>query len=214
MSQVFAAERVEKQHSDFLMICSLMLLLGVGLVMLFSSSYFRSAVILGNPLRLFTDQCIYAAIGVVLAVVASKIPLDRLRAALPWLLGISLALMLLTFIPGVGVEYLGGRRWFIIFGRSFQPSELVKLCLILYLASVLDKKQGKLDLPREGLVPPFVMVMIFAGLIFMQNNFSTAMFILLVSLSIFFAAGVQLRYFGLTAILLAPLAVSTAWAAS
>ncbi len=206
MSQVFAAERVEKQHSDFLMICGFMLLLGVGLVLLFSSSYFRSAVILGNPLKIFTDQCIFAIVGLVLAFVTSRLPLDKIRAALPWLLGISFVLMILTFIPGVGVEYLGGRRWFLLFGRSFQPSELVKLCLILYLASVLDKKQGRLDVPTEGLVPPFVMVLIFSGLIFMQNNFSTAMFILVVSLSIFFAAGVQLRYFGLTFILLVPLA--------
>jgi cell division protein FtsW len=207
MSQVFAAERVERQKSDFLMICSLMLLVGVGLAMLFSASYFRSSLILGNPWRIFTDQCVYAAVGLVLAVITSRLPLERIRSALPWLLGISLVFMLMTFLPGVGVEYLGGRRWILVFGRSFQPSELVKMCLILYLASVLDKKQGRLDVPTEGLVPPFVMVMLFSGLIFMQNNFSTAMFILVVSLGIFFAAGVKLRYFGLTLVLLVPIAV-------
>jgi cell division protein FtsW len=205
MSQVFAAEKVERQHSDFLLVASLLLLLGVGLTVLFSASYFRSAIIRGNPLSLFTTQCIWAGLGMVLAVVASRVPLERIRALLPWLLLASFVLMLLTFIPGVGAEYWGGRRWLVLFGQSFQPSELVKLCLILYLASVLDKKQGKLDQPTEGLVPPFLMVMVFAGLIFMQNNFSTAMFVLVVSLSIFFAAGVKLRYFGLTAILVLPL---------
>jgi cell division protein FtsW len=205
MSQVFAAERVERQHSDFLLVTSLLLLVGVGLAMLFTASYFRSAVIRGNPLSIFTTQCLWAGLGVVLAVVASRVPLERIRALLPWLLLVSFAMMLLTFIPGVGTEYWGGRRWLVFFGQSFQPSELVKLCLILYLASVLDKKQGKLDQPTEGLVPPFLMVMVFAGLIFMQNNFSTAMFVLVVSLSIFFAAGVKLRWFGLTAVLVLPL---------
>jgi cell division protein FtsW len=175
--------------------------------MLFSASYFRSTVIRGNPLSIFTTQCLWTGLGVVLAAVASRVPLERIRALLPWLLLASFAMMLLTFIPGLGQEYWGGRRWFALFGQTFQPSELVKLCLILYLASVLDKKQGKLNQPTEGLVPPFLMVMVFAGLIFMQNNFSTAAFILVVSLSIFFAAGVKLRYFGLTFILLAPLAV-------
>jgi cell division protein FtsW len=207
MSQVFAAERVEKQKSDFLMICCFMLLVGVGLAMLFSASYFRSSVIKDSPWRIFTDQCLLAAVSLVLAVVASRLPLQAIRSFLPWLLAISLILMLLTFIPGVGEQYLGGRRWVLIFGRSFQPSELVKLCLILYLASVLDKKQGRLDVPTQGLVPPFVMVMLFAGLIFMQNNFSTALFILTVSLAIFFAAGVKLRYFGLTLVLIVPFAI-------
>lgn len=206
MSQVFTAERVEKQHSDFLLITSLLLLLGVGLAMLFSASYFRSAVIRDNPMAIFNTQCMWAGIGIGLAVIASRVPLERIRALLPWLLLVSFVMMILTFIPGLGAEYWGGRRWFVIAGQSFQPSEVVKLSLILYLASVLDKKQGKLDQPTEGLVPPFLMVLSFAGLIFMQNNFSTALFILLVSLSIFFAAGVRLRYFGLTFILLAPLA--------
>ena len=205
MSQVFTAERVEKRQSDFLLICTLMLLLGVGMVMLFSSSYFRANVKYSNPLYFILNQCIYAGVGLVLAFITSRLPLEKIRQLLPWLLMLSLLMMGLTFLPGVGAEYLGGRRWIILFGFSFQPSELVKLSLILYLASVLERKQGKLDVPTEGLLPPFLMVILFAGLIFLQNNLSTAVFILVLALSVFFAAGVKLRWFGLTIILLAPL---------
>jgi len=205
MSQVFAAERVEKRQSDFLLICAFMLLMGIGMVMLFSSSYFRANAKYANPLYFVFNQSVYAGIGLIAAFVASRLPLEKIRQLLPWLLILSFVMMLLTFIPGVGAEYLGGRRWFNILGVSFQPSELVKLSLILYLASVLDRKQGKLDVPSEGLLPPFLMVIVFAALIFLQNNLSTAVFILILSLSIFFAAGVKLRWFGLTILLIGPL---------
>ena len=72
MSQVFTAERVEKQQSDFLLICTLMLLLGVGMVMLFSSSYFRANAKYANPLYFVLNQSIYAGIGLVFALISIR----------------------------------------------------------------------------------------------------------------------------------------------
>lgn len=209
MGQMFAAEKVEKRQGDFLLICTLMLLLGVGMAMLFSSSYFRANVRFDNPLYFILNQSVYAGIGLAVAFVASRLPLERIRSLLPVLLVLSLVLMGLTFLPGIGAEYLGGRRWINVGGFSFQPSELVKVALVLYLSSVLDRKQGKLDQPSEGLLPPFLIVLAFAALIFLQNNLSTAVFVLVLSLSVFFVAGVKLRWFGLTVILLVPVVVAS-----
>ncbi len=209
MAQVMTAGQIVKRPTDFVLACTFFVLVSAGLAMLFSASYFRSQVIYGDPLRFFLSQAAYAALGVVLVLVLARISLDAVRKFLPFLLLLSFALMLLTFVPGFGAEFLGGRRWINILGMSFQPSELVKLSLILYLASVLERKQHKMDAVRESLIPPFLIVFFFVVLIFLQNNFSTASFVLVIALSIFYAAGVKYRYFALTLLMVVPLLIGS-----
>ena len=101
---------------------------------------------------------------------------------------------------------MGANRWIIVGGISFQPSELAKLTLVLYLSYILAKKFGDLDDVINSLVPPLLVVGTFTALIYFQNDFSTALFVLLLSLLLFFVAGVKLRYFSLLVLTLLPLA--------
>src|SRR6185369_12076833 len=121
--------------------------------------------------------------------------LDLVRRAVPWLLIVSAVLMIAVFIPiwDAG-EIYGARRWLVKFGLSFQPSELAKLTVVLYLASMFAKKEGQLDDVGRSLLPPFAVSFVFVGLTLLQNDYSTAMFLLFVILVLFFLADVQLRY--------------------
>jgi cell division protein FtsW len=101
---------------------------------------------------------------------------------------------------------MGANRWIIVGGLSFQPSELAKLTLILYLSYILAKKFGDLDDVINSLVPPLLVVGGFTALIYFQNDFSTSLFVLLISLLLFFVAGVRLRYFVFLILTLVPLA--------
>jgi cell division protein FtsW len=207
MSQIFVADRVEKPKNDLVLGGVLLLLAGVGLAILFSASYFRATSLDKDPWYFFINQLIYALAGFLGAFLISRMNLDRLKAVVPWLVLISLVLMLITFIQGVGASFLGARRWIVVFGMSFQPSELVKLTLVLYLATILAKKEAQLDKPKLALLPPFIVVSVFVVLIYLQNNFSTALFLLSVGIAIFFMAGVKLRYFVLLGLIVLPLVI-------
>jgi cell division protein FtsW len=88
--------------------------------------------------------------------------------------------------------------------HTFQPSELVKLTLPFYLAHIFSKKQDRLNSLVSGILPPAMVTFAFFVLIYLQNNFSTAVFIALNALFVFFLAGVRYRYFICGAIVLVP----------
>lgn len=213
MSQFFVAERQGGTKGGDPVLSGLVLLLaGMGLVVLFSASYYRSLTLFDTPFQFITNQSIYALGGIVAALLLSRLNPAIIRRVLPFMVLICMVLMVATFIQGLGASFLGGRRWIVIGGNSFQPSELVKITLVVYLASFLANRQDQLDDPRKSLLPPFLLVGLFVFLIFQQNNFSTALFVLVISVSIFFIAGVRVRYFILLALVLIPLVVIAVFA--
>ncbi|MFP4115203.1 MAG: putative lipid II flippase FtsW [Spirochaetota bacterium] len=206
MSERFAVERVT-QRTDPSLIVLLFLLIGLGLSALFSASHNWAEQLYGDPFRLIRRQTIWVLLGVTTAVFAYRVPLSFLRSIVPLMIAAALGLMALTFVPGLGEEYLGGRRWILMFGFSFQPSELVKVVLVFYLAHILDRKRDRLDDTVNNVVPPLIVVAVFGGLIYLQNDFSTSVFVVLVSLLVLFVAKVRLRFFIGLGIVTIPLTV-------
>jgi cell division protein FtsW len=193
MSTQLGAERLKTDH---VLAASVFSLAGLGLVTLYSSSYaFAQRWYSGDGLYLVSRQLIMAFVGIILFFIASVIDLGLLRKLIkPLVLG-SILLCALTFVPGIGVNKNGAARWIGFSSFTYQPSELVKLTLPLYLAHFFEKKKNVLDVPSRGVVPPALITGIFFVLIFLQNNFSTAVFIALNALLIFFLAGIRFRYF-------------------
>jgi cell division protein FtsW len=182
-------ERVEKDRGDFVLVLLVIVLTGVGLALLFSASSSFSSRTWQDPLFLVRRQLIWVGVGVVAAFVLSLTPLTWLRARMPVLLLASLLLMLLPFMPGLGVELLGARRWFGLFGLTFQPAEAAKAVLVLYLASYFGHR-GETPLMAD-LVPPLVVTLVFAALVYAQNDYSTAVFVAVLGLAMCFAAGAR-----------------------
>ena len=206
MSERFAIERAPRQ-GDAVLLVVLFLLIGLGLSALFSASYNWAEQLYGDPFRLIRRQAIWVVLGTAVALVAYHVPLSFLRSIVPVMIVAALGLMALTFVPGLGEEYLGGRRWILLFGSSFQPSELVKVVLVFYLAHILDRKQERLDDTMNSVVPPLIVVGVFGGLIYLQNDFSTSVFVVLLALLVLFVARVRLRFFVGLAIVTIPLTV-------
>jgi cell division protein FtsW len=134
----------------------------------------------------------------------SIIPLKLIRFLLPCGIILALVLCVLTFVPLVGFSKNGAARWIHIGKFSYQPSEMVKFMLPLYLAHIFDKNQKYIDSFAKGILPPTLITTLFFLLIYIQNNFSTAVFIALNTLVVFYAAGVKFRYFLGAAVILAP----------
>ena len=207
MEYGFSAEKINKDSSDFVFLSLVILLSGLGIASLFSASYYYGMVRFNNSSYFLTRQLVFMGTGFLLMLIVSKLPKGIFVKIIPLLLFVSLILMIATLIPGVGREVLGGKRWIIIGNLSFQPSELVKLSLILYLSHILSKKKDQKNDLVNGILPPFIIVGVFAALIYMQNDFSTAVFILFVALSIFFIAGIHLGYFAFIFTAVVPLAM-------
>jgi cell division protein FtsW len=204
----FKAERSPRLAGEnhFLIAC-VVLLTGLGLVILYSSSYASASRLFREGGLYFISRQIRAAVlGMALFFLASRVGLKGLRKlALPLAIFVAV-LCILTLVPGIGDTRNGASRWIKLpGGRTFQPSELVKLALPLYLAHFFDKKQDSLDALTTGVLPPVLVTAVFFVLIYLQNNFSTAVFIAVNALIIFFLAGLGLRFFFSAFIMLLPL---------
>jgi cell division protein FtsW len=177
----------------------------VGVAMLFSASYSFSGRGWGDPLFLVKRQLLWGGLGAVAAFIVSLTPLSAIRRRMPLVVVGALVLALLPFLPGLGTSILGSRRWVTLFGQSFQPSELVKIVLILYLASYFAKRDDGTGITLNALIPPFVVTLLFAGIILLQNDYSTAIFVLFMGIAMLFMARVRILHVLLVSVFTVPL---------
>jgi cell division protein FtsW len=192
---MFDAERAQNQKTANLFCLCVILLMGTGLITLYSASYSFATRFFGEGNYLIKKQLIYGAVGIACFIVFSLINFNLLRKFILPIVIIAAFLCILTFVPRIGVERNNATRWIKFGVFTYQPSEMVKFALPLYLAHLLDKKSDNLDNFYSGIFPPVLVTGIFFGLIYGQNNFSTAVFIVINALIIFFLAGIRYRYF-------------------
>ena len=182
-------------RGDLTLLLSIVLLFLFGSVSMLSASLHRSEQLFGDPFFLFRRHLLWAALGLLVAIVVYRTRLEHFERFMPWILMGNLLLLALTFVDGIGVAYLGARRWISVGPFTFQPSELVKLSTVLYLAVVMERKRDRLSDPWNAFIPPLLLVSFFAALIYLQNDFSTALLIMLIAMVMFFIGRIPLRYF-------------------
>ncbi|MDR1899433.1 MAG: putative lipid II flippase FtsW [Treponema sp.] len=205
MRQFDIEKTMTTRGGDHLLTAAVMLLTGLGLVTLYSSSYAFGEIFFSDGLYFISRQLVLGLAGLFLFFIASRIRLEVVRKCIKPLVAFAVLLCVFTFVPGIGVTKNGASRWIQFGSYTYQPSELVKLVLPLYLAHIFDKKKDALDSFAAGILPPVLITALFFILIYLENNFSTAVFIAVNALIIFFLAGVPLRYFFADVVLLLPL---------
>ena len=180
---------------DGTLVVLLIMLLSAGLLVLFSATYY-TAQDKGSPLAEVYRQLVGVGLGTVACIVTSRIPYRFWRQG--WVvttgLVISAMLLVLVIIPGVGVYINGSRRWLVLAGVSFQPSELAKFAIVLYMATVLSRAGHRVKFLWKGLVPILVVPGIAFLLILEQPNLSTAGSIMIVALILIIMAGAKWRH--------------------
>jgi cell division protein FtsW len=192
-------------RADHVLIACVFLLTGVGLATLYSASYAFGERFYKSGLYFFSKQMVFSLVGLGAFFIASWVKLATLRRFIIPLVAITLVLCVLPFVPGIGVTKNGASRWIrVTDSHTFQPSELVKLTLPFYLAHIFSKKQERINSLISGILPPAMITFLFFMIIYLQNNFSTAVFITLNALFVSFIAGVRYRYFICGAIVLIP----------
>jgi len=171
------------------------ILVFVGLVMVFSASAVMAKERYGSAYEFLVKQLIWAVAGLAAMIVAMKVDYKRLKhpAVVFSLLGGTTLLLISVFFLD---RTHGTHRWFRIGPVSFQPSELAKPALILFLAWFLENKTRFMDDWRNTLLPAVAPTAIFLGLIVFQPDLGTALACAGITACILFVAGVRLRYFG------------------
>ena len=177
--------------------CFVLLLL-LGVTVLYAASFYN-AQDAGDPLAEVYSQLTGIGVGAVGMAFLLKIDYRALRK--PWvtggLLGLSFVLLILVAIPGIGRMLNGSRRWLRLGPVSFQPSELAKYSMILYLARALSQKERDVTRFFTGLIPLFVLPGAMFLLILLQPNLSTAGSILIVTAVMVMIAGARWLHLGL-----------------
>lgn len=192
VKRVFGAET----GNFFLLMGTTIFLVVFGLIMVLSSSSVESISQNGNYFSAFLRQGSYALIGIPLMLVASRIPVQFWkRWAWPAILFGSL-LQLLVFIPGLGYGYGGNRNWIRIGGFTAQPSELVKLALVVWLAWIVTAKKDLLNDWKHVALPIAPIGGLAIGFVLLGNDLGTAIIMLAIVLAALFYAGVRLRIIG------------------
>lgn len=164
------------------------LLLGLGLLFVFESSVAESFNLFGDPYHLVKQQLVGAGLGLVTLGTAFFIPIRWWLKASPVLFGASLLVLAAVFIPGIGLELNGARRWLNLGWFIIQPIELVKLGLILYLASWLSKHQR--------LAPFLVSLIPIAIILLAQPDLGSLILITTIAFGMYFGAGGQINKLG------------------
>ena len=180
------------------LMATFVLLMLTGLTVLYAASYYN-ALDRGDPLSEVYSQLAGIAVGAAGMAVLFRIDYRALRR--PWvcgaLLGLSFVLLVLVAIPGIGKMLNGSRRWLRLGPLSFQPSELAKYSMILYLARALSQKRRDVTRFFTGLIPMFILPGAMFLLILMQPNLSTAGSILIVAAVMVMLAGARWLHLGL-----------------
>ena len=185
-------------------------LLAVGITMVLSTSYLYAQERFGDGTYFFRKQFIAVGIGLGALFITALIPPAAYRRFAYPLLGFVLVLLILLLTPGISVVRGGARRWLSVGGWTFQPGELVKLSLVLYLAHSLAKKSDKIATFSVGVLPHLVVGGIFLGLIVMEPDLGTAVTLGLLLVLMLFVAGARpshLALIGLSALPIVAFAV-------
>ncbi|MGK8524573.1 putative lipid II flippase FtsW [Nocardia asteroides] len=171
------------------------LLTVLGLVMVLSASSVEAYADGGSAYSLFIQQAMFAAVGTVLFYLALRIPLRRLRQWSFPLFALSVLALLLVLIPGIGSQVQGARRWLVLGPVSVQPSEVVKVTLVVWGAHLLASRRAERASLKDILVPLVPAGLLVCLLVVLQPNLSTTIALGVVLAALLWFGGLPVRLF-------------------
>jgi len=178
---------------DTVLAAAVVVLIGFGLVMVYSASSFEATVRFGDAQYYLKRQAIYAAMALIIMWLASRIDYHRLRP-LTYPLLLVVAAMMVATIAGFGHRAGNAYRWLAVGPVHIQPSEVAKVVLVLWLAYSLSKKGDQVASFFVGFLPHLMVVGVFMVLSLRQPDFGSAVVLLTITFTMLFVAGVRFRY--------------------
>lgn len=182
---------MQKRVPDYWLAILYLFFTSLGILLVYSATYSFSLTKTGDPFFLFKRHIAGVTAGIGFLIAFYYIPIEMIRKKLPYIMLFTFILLFLPLFPGIGSESGGARRWINFFFFSFQPSEVAKLVVIIYLASILEKNQEHIKEYMKGTLIPFLVCVVFAGIILLQKDFSTATFFVMATFIMLYIAGAK-----------------------
>jgi len=193
-----AGARAAPAEYDHCLLWVTALLLSIGLVMVYSASIAiaeGSRMTGNNATYYLTRHAVFVLVSLVAATVVFQVPLRVWQQLAPFLFLGGLGLLALVLIPGIGREVNGSRRWLSLYVVNLQPSELVKVAVVLYAADYTVRKAAFMHSLRKGFLPMFAVMMLAGGLLLMDPDFGAFAVITVIAMGILFLGGMNWRLF-------------------
>jgi cell division protein FtsW len=178
-------------------IIAVLILIGIGTFMVYSSTAFMSMRNNGSGFYYLWKHLLIACVGIAVMFTLSKTDYEKLRPLVYILLGLSLILLLLVFVPGIGKEANGARRWLRLWPVTFQPSEFLKIVIVLFLADYMDKNIHRMRDFRYGIAIPVGIMMLFQGIIILQPDFGAIISLAILTFTLLILGGARLSHIGI-----------------
>ena len=175
-----------------------LLLLTFGMVMVYSASIAiaeASKFTAGQSTYFLLRHAMFLAVGVFAGMLAFQVPVKAWQHASPWLFLLGVVLLALLLIPGLGREVNGARRWLSLGIASVQPSEFVKLFVVLYAADYTVRKLALMHSLKRGLLPMFVVMLIVGWLLLREPDFGAFVVVATIATGILFLGGMNGTWF-------------------
>ena len=214
-------EQLARGPLDLPFLMLILLLLGIGLVMLFSASYYTAyrdstPAVNHNPYYYIVHQAAYAVAGLVGMYIVSRINYQHFRWMAPLALGVAIVLLIICYIPGLNAPINDVRRWlkvFLVAGPTYQPSEIAKVAVVLFFAARLCKRDTEKQLrftkrtntgrmlnylEKIGfleLVPYGIVLVVVLGLIVFEPHVSGALLVAVGAAAVLLVSGISLWWF-------------------
>ena len=183
-----------------------LLLLVTGLVMVYSASIATAEAsrYTGHQSTYFlVRHALFLAVGVIVALAVFQVPMRGWQQFAPWLFLGGVAALVIVLIPGVGREVNGARRWIPLGFLNVQPSEFMKLAVVLYAADYTVRKSAVMGSLRHGLMPMLAVMLLVGGLLLREPDFGAFVVICSIAMGILFLGGMNARWFAALAVLAA-----------
>lgn len=183
-------KRIKMKNIDYGLLCGILILLFIGIVMVYSSSSYYALYEKDNSDFFFIKEIIWAIVGICGMLVTMSIDYHIYKKWTPYLVMFTfLALVLVLFL---GANLNGATRWIRIGHLSFQPSELAKYVLVLYLALLIDRRKDKIKKFKEGTIFYLAIAASFAVLILAGKNLSITAIVMMVAVVMIYVGGGKL----------------------
>jgi len=189
---------------DTILVATVASLVAFGLVMIFSASSATAYATYHDATYYLKRQFVWLAVALVAAFFAYRCDYRVLQKAAPAILGVSLFLLAVVLVPHIGLASGGARRWLGAGPFEFEPSELAKLALVIYLASALSRKGERVRSLAGGIFPLGVITAIAAMLVFLEPDMGTASLLVFTAATMLFAGGARIVHLMLAAAVTIP----------
>lgn len=186
---------MKNNRFEFALFISVILLALLGVIMVYSSSYVWATYKFNDGYKYLKNQGLFFIIGIILMIFVSKFDYKKYFKYSNKILIMSIILLILVLIPGIGSLRNGSRSWFGIGSFGIQPSEACKLALIIFTAKYLSNNPNSMSDIKKGVIPILTITLIVFGLIMLQPDFGTGVIIVMTIIGMLFIAGLNIKIF-------------------